>query len=112
MYAKMKELGPIGGHVPGMPPRSAMPQTVYNRKSKQYCPLDSILPDSFKWDTGPPPPGSTTDPIFHLILKYVTFQIYSPLVSAYLLHKTILLFHQITLVSACVMYIQCCVEML
>ena len=23
MYAKMKELGPMGGHAPGMPPRSA-----------------------------------------------------------------------------------------
>ena len=35
MYAKMKELGPIGGRAPGMPPRSA--NDVDTRKLLTVC---------------------------------------------------------------------------
>ena len=31
MYAKMKELGPVGGHVPGIPPRSANAMGMISR---------------------------------------------------------------------------------
>ena len=39
MYAKMKELGPIGGHVPSTPPRSANACTQILPTKWQHCKL-------------------------------------------------------------------------